>query len=163
MSECRQPYRLSNFDFVTLSLTLIAGNSSVPFCCISYKRCTPVVVSSLTPLHCAATLCHRCGSAAKHFPSSASTSLNSSLSVVSGPGTFPAFSNSTPLWISSVTSPPSSTIWSGPLPSPKSIARSVHHQYSSSVSPFHAKTGTPAGCSTVPPALSGPTTAAAAA
>ena len=36
----------------------------------------------------------------------------------------------------------------------------VHHQYSSSVSPFQAKTGTPAGASTVP---SGPTATAAAA
>ncbi len=36
----------------------------------------------------------------------------------------------------------------------------MHHQYSSSVSPFQAKTGTPAGCSGVP---FGPTTTAAAA
>ena len=36
----------------------------------------------------------------------------------------------------------------------------MHHQYSSSVSPFQAKTGTPAGSSAVP---SGPTTIAAAA
>ena len=71
--------------------------------------------------------------------------LHSSLSVVSGSGTLPAFSNSTPLWISSVASPPSSTIWLGPWPSPKSRARSVHHQYSSRVSPFQAKTGMPAG------------------
>ena len=78
--------------------------------------------------------------------------LYSSLSVVSGLGTFPAASNSVPLWISSVTSPPSSTIWSGPEPLPKSRARSVHHQYSSSVSPFQAKTGTPCGLSTVPSA-----------
>jgi len=31
----RQPYRLSNFDLVTLSLTLIAGTASVPFLAIS--------------------------------------------------------------------------------------------------------------------------------
>ncbi len=37
---------------------------------------------------------------------------------------------------------------------------SVHHQYSSSVSPFHANTGTPAGASGVPV---GPTATAAAA
>ena len=37
---------------------------------------------------------------------------------------------------------------------------SVHHQYSSSVSPFQANTGTPAGASTVPV---GPTATAAAA
>ena len=36
----------------------------------------------------------------------------------------------------------------------------MHHQYSSSVSPFQAKTGTPAGASTVPV---GPTATAAAA
>ena len=30
ITECRQPYRLSNFDLVTESLTLIAGNSSEP-------------------------------------------------------------------------------------------------------------------------------------
>src|SRR3954453_16972477 len=50
ISEGRQPYLLSNFDLVTESLTLMAGNSSVPACCISYSRCTPVVVSSVTPL-----------------------------------------------------------------------------------------------------------------
>ena len=35
MSEWRQPYLLSNLDFVTESLTLMAGNSSVPAFCIS--------------------------------------------------------------------------------------------------------------------------------
>ena len=54
MSECRQPYLLSNLDLVTESLTLIAGNSSVPALAISYSRCTPVVVSSVTPLMLAA-------------------------------------------------------------------------------------------------------------
>ena len=57
-------------------------------------------------------------------------------------------------------SPPSSTIWVGPFQLPKSSAFSVHHQYSSSVSPFQAKTGTPLGLSTVP---LGPTAMAAAA
>src|ERR1700730_18431477 len=42
-----------------------------------------------------------------------------------------------------VTSPPSSTTNWGPLPSGCEIARFGHHQYSSRVSPFHAKTGTP--------------------
>ena len=50
MSEWRQPYLLSNLDLVTESLTLIAGNSSVPALAISYSRCTPVVVSSVTPM-----------------------------------------------------------------------------------------------------------------
>jgi hypothetical protein len=70
--------------------------------------------------------------------------LNSSLSVESGSGTAPAFSNSVPLCTSSVASPPSSRIMLGPSPSGQVSACSVHHQYSSSVSPFQAKTGTPA-------------------
>ncbi len=48
----------------------------------------------------------------------------------------------------------------GPSLSGQLSAWSVHHQYSSSVSPFHANTGTPCGSSGVP---SGPTTIAAAA
>ena len=43
----------------------------------------------------------------------------------------------------SVASPPSSRIMFGPPPSGQRSACSVHHQYSSSVSPFHANTGTP--------------------
>ena len=43
-----------------------------------------------------------------------------------------------------VTSPPSSTTNCGPFPSGNEIAWFVHHQYSSKLSPFHAKTGTPA-------------------
>merc|ERR1712086_706230 len=50
-SECRQPYTLSNLDFVTQSFTLMAGNRSSPLAAISFKRWTPVVVSSLTPWH----------------------------------------------------------------------------------------------------------------
>ena len=45
-------------------------------------------------------------------------------------------------------------------PSGQRSARSVHHQYSSSVSPFQANTGTPRGSAGVP---SGPTATAAAA
>ena len=45
-----QPYLLSNFDLVTESLIFIAGSASVPFSIRSYKRCTPVVVSSERPL-----------------------------------------------------------------------------------------------------------------
>src|SRR5580658_7843143 len=48
-SDSRQPYRLSNFDFVTESFTLMDGTSSLPCSCILYNRCTPVVVSSETP------------------------------------------------------------------------------------------------------------------
>ncbi len=74
-------------------------------------------------------------------------------------GTLPAFSNSTPLCSSMVASPPSSTIEVGPVPSGHSIASFVHHQYSSSDSPFHAYTGMPVGFCGVPL----PTTTAAAA
>ena len=69
---------------------------------------------------------------------------SSSFSAEAGSGTAPAFSYSTPLWTSSVTSPPSSRIMFGPSPSGQASACSEHHQYSSSVSPFQAKTGTPA-------------------
>ena len=59
------PYRLSNLDFVTESLTLIAGNSSVPALASSYSRCTPVVVSSVTPASPAAMSVQRRGAAAR--------------------------------------------------------------------------------------------------
>ena len=49
---------------------------------------------------------------------------------------------------------------SRPSPSGQPSTCSVHHQYSSSVSPFQANTGTPCGFSGVP---SGPTATAAAA
>src|SRR5438309_6400421 len=84
----------------------------------------------------------------------------SSESVSSACGTTPPASYSVPMWISSVASPPSSTIESGPLPSGQVSICSVHHQYSSSVSPFQANTGMPDGDSIVP---AGPTTTAAAA
>ena len=71
----------------------------------------------------------------------------SSESFSSGGGTAPAASYSAPMWISSVASPPSSRIEFGPLPSGQVSICSVHHQYSSSVSPFQAKTGTPCGLS----------------
>ena len=87
------------------------------------------------------------------------TTANSSESAVDGSGTAPAFSNSTPLWTSKVASPPSSRIMVGPSPG-HTRACSVHHQYSSRLSPFQANTGTPLGSSTVP---SGPTATAAAA
>src|SRR5260370_84803 len=78
-------------------------------------------------------------------------------------GTWPACSYSTPLCTISVASPPSSTMSVGPDPSGHSIASLVHHQYSSSVSPFQANTGVPFGFCTVPPVSGRPTTAAAAA
>src|SRR5437016_12230799 len=69
ISECRQPYRLSNLLLVTLSLTLMAGNSSVPAFCISYRRCPPVVVSSLTPCPSLPTLVQLCDSCLRVCPS----------------------------------------------------------------------------------------------
>src|SRR5664280_1858594 len=159
ISECRHPYLLSNFDLVTASLTLMAAKSNSPLCSISFSRCTPVVVSSETPLMPLAILVHRVLSSARLAVSTERTTANSSESAVDGSGTAPAFSNSTPLCTNSVASPPSSRIMVGPSPG-HSSARSVHHQNSSSVSPFHAKTGTPLGSSTVP---SGPTATAAAA
>src|SRR5690242_21484951 len=65
--EWRQPYLLSNFDLVTESLTLIAGNLSEPAFAISYSRCTPVVVSSVTPLISATALVHLPGLSAREL------------------------------------------------------------------------------------------------
>jgi len=56
--ECLHPYTLSNLDLVTLSLTLMAGKSSLPSFWICYSLCTPVVVSSDTPLRLVAILRH---------------------------------------------------------------------------------------------------------
>merc|ERR1719390_346490 len=143
-SECRQPYTFSNFDFVTQSFTLIAGKSNSPLAAISLKRCTPVVVSSLTPLHLAAMRVHFVLSAAIESLIVCKTHLNSGFVVLLGSGREPSLanfsSNSLPLWMSMVASPPSSMIWSGPsAPGQVSIC-SVHHQYSARVSPFHANT-----------------------
>src|SRR6266567_2736663 len=158
--ECRQPYLLSNLDLVTESLTLIAANCSVPALAISYSLCTPVVVSSVTPLTCRATAVHLPGAAASDRRSRPSTARHSSESSAVPDGTAPARSYSAPLCTSSVASPPSSSSMFGPSPAGQLSACSVHHQYSSRVSPFHAKTGMPFGSSGVP---SGPTATAAAA
>src|SRR5690606_40200484 len=51
VQTCALPiYLLSNLDLVTESFTLMAGMGKVPFFMRSYKRCTPVVVSSESPL-----------------------------------------------------------------------------------------------------------------
>merc|ERR1719434_201889 len=142
--ECLQPYTLSNLDFVTQSFTLMAGKSSSPFAAISFKRCTPVVVSSLTPLHFLAMRVYLVLSAGIESLSNCKMHLNSALSVLAGSGSEPSLanfsSNSLPLWMSSVASPPSSTSWSQPSAPGTVIICSVHHQYSAKVSPFHAKT-----------------------
>src|SRR5580658_4931819 len=160
ISECRHPYLLSNLDLVTEPLTLMAGKSSVPAWAISYSRCTPVVVSSLTPLTVAATRVHLPGWSASELRRRSRMIRHSSGSSAAGEGTPPACSYSAPLCTSRVASPPSSTIRLGPSSSGQVSASSVHRQYSSSVSPFHAKTGMPFGSSGVP---SGPTATAAAA
>ena len=90
ISEWRQPYLLSNLDLVTESLTLIAGNSSVPALCISYRRCTPVVVSSVTPLMPSATRVQRWPSSASERRSTSRMTPYSSESVSAVDGTAPA-------------------------------------------------------------------------
>merc|ERR1719238_2696504 len=126
------------------SLTLMAGKRSSPLSAISFNLCTPVVVSSLTPLTTAAILVHFFGSTPMESLMVWRTHLNSGFVVLSGSGKEPSLanfsSNSLPLWISNVASPPSSTSWSQPSAPGTVIICSVHHQYSLSVSPFHAKT-----------------------
>ena len=100
------PYKLSNLDLVTESFTLIAGIFNVPCLAISYKRATPVVVSSDTPIRLAS---------------------NSGYCSC----------------ITTVKSPPSSNNKFGVQPSGPRIVCATHHQYSSSDSPFQAKTGIP--------------------
>ena len=102
------------------------------------------MVSSVTPLIESAARVHFCGSSASVRVSVSRMIRCSSLSAPAGSGTAPAASYSLPRWISSVASPPSSRIMFGPSPSGHVRAWSVHHQYSSSVSPFQAKTGMPA-------------------
>src|SRR6266566_4909677 len=160
MSECRQPYLLSNLDLVTESLTLIAGNSSVPSVARSYSRCTPVVVSSVTPTTPLAILVNRSWSAATLSRSRSRMTASSSGSSSVATGTAPACSYSAPWCTRSVASPPSSSSMLGPSAPGQVSAWPVHHQYSVSVSPFQANTGTPRGFSGVP---SGPTATAAAA
>merc|ERR1719321_2556992 len=130
--EWRQPYTLSNFDLVTQSFTLMAGNKSSPLAAISLSLCTPVVVSSETPLQFFDIRVHLVASRGIESRMVWSTILNSAFVVLAGSGRDLSLayfsSNSLPLWMSIVASPPSSTIWS------------VHHQYSGSVSPFQANT-----------------------
>ncbi|KHQ49717.1 hypothetical protein OA50_05734 [Mameliella alba] len=66
-SDSLQPYLLSNFDLVTLSLTLIAGKGSWPSRTSWYRRLTPVVVSSDTPMIWSRVLVNQPGLAAMRF------------------------------------------------------------------------------------------------
>merc|ERR1719270_703213 len=142
--ECLHPYTLSNLDLVTQSLTLIAGNNNSPLAAISFNRCTPVVVSSLTPLHLAAMRVYLVLSTGIESLSNCRMHLYSALSVLEGSGNEPSLaylvSNSLPLCMSNVASPPSSTNWSQPSAPGTVIICSVHHQYSGKVSPFQANT-----------------------
>src|SRR6476661_1905766 len=159
ISEWRVPYLLSNLLLVTESLTLIAGNGNSPAASNWYSRSTPVVVSSVTPLTDSAILVHLVLSVSKRSRISDRNTLYSSESSSSPGGTTPAFSNWAPRSTSMVASPPSSRIMLAGSLGHVSIC-SAAHQYSSRVSPFHAKIGTPLGSSGVP---CGPTTVAAAA
>src|ERR1039458_5647555 len=138
ISECRHPYLLSNFDLVTASFTLIAGNSSEPSRSISYSRCTPVVVSSVTPLMLSVITVHRSGLASSDARSRPRKSFHSSVSSSAADGTTLAPSYSAPLCTSIVASPPSSRIMFGPSASGHVSAWSVHHQYSCRLSPFQS-------------------------
>ena len=140
------PYLLSNLDLVTESLTLMAGNSR-----------TPSPASLVEPLDPVGGLLGHAADVRRHageplpVPGQAGReraedrSRYSSGSSAVGCGTAPAASNSTPLWTSSVASPPSSTIMLGVSPPGNRNSWSVHHQYSSRVSPFQAKTDVPRG------------------
>src|SRR5208337_4213875 len=107
-SDSRQPYRLSNFDLVTESFTLMEGTSSLPCSCILYSRCTPVVVSSETPRQSFTMSRQRRGCSALIFLSRFLITVSSWLPDGVFTQSLPS-SNSYPLCSSSVTSPPSST------------------------------------------------------
>ena len=134
--------------FVTESLTLMAGNSSSPRSSIWWSRCTPVVVSSLTPTMAGTTRPHQPGSSARSRLS-ALFSASSSFEPAGRSRMDGSRSARKPRCANSVASPPSSTMSVGPSGSPPAGFGnrndcSRHHQYSSSVSPFQANTGTPA-------------------
>ena len=130
---------------------MIAGNSSVPASCIWYSRWTPVVVSSVTPripsaMPCQTrvVLCLQPREQREHDPP---------LLRVAGRRLGPA-----PRRRARTRRPCARRAsrrhrrrgsCSGRRADPSASAGhrsacSVHHQYSSSVSPFHANTGTPA-------------------
>ena len=119
-----------------------------------------MVVSSVTPFTVSAMVAHLGPSVASTFRRVSLKAINSSESPISVAGTKPASSHCLPRMTAMVASPPSSRIMLGNTPSPQLKIWLMHHQYSGKVSPFQAKTGTPAGLSGVP---SFPTTTAAAA
>mmetsp|Transcript_25408 Transcript_25408/g.25155 ORF Transcript_25408/g.25155 Transcript_25408/m.25155 type:complete len:203 (-) Transcript_25408:841-1449(-) len=108
-------------------------------CAVAMKGCgAKVLVGEIDPIcalqACMEGLCLRI----------VRTHLNSALLSASGLGiillSLYAFSAFTPSWINRVASPPSSTMRSGPSALGHVRACSVHHQYSSRVSPFQAYT-----------------------
>ncbi len=133
-SDSRQPYRLSNFDLVTESLTLMAGISRSPFACIWYRRWTPVVVSSVTPRTDASCFEYQLGFSAMRFLMAAKRTRSSSLCGLAR--TEASFSAFEPRCSSRVASPPSSRIMFVAPPSGHSKMRWVKPQYSSSDSPL---------------------------
>src|SRR3989338_3724289 len=116
----RQPYLLSNLDLVTESFTLIATVPSVPFFIISYRRWTPVVVSSETPFISLSILGYFSWMTNVKSPPSSSSKFGPT-SVPGEPGLRRAT----------------------PFPFENLSDCSTHHQYSFSVSPFQANTGIP--------------------
>src|SRR5450830_2196610 len=107
-SDSRQPYRLSNLDLVTESLTLIAGKASLPSLNICYRRCTPVVVSSVTPLICDRRVEYQLDEVASFFLMELNRQISSS--EVGLFSTDASFSARVPRCSSNVASPPSSRI-----------------------------------------------------
>ncbi len=101
-----------------------------------------MVVSSVTPRSSAAIAGPAVAGLLRASATRTSkTTFCSWLAAVAGSGASPFFSASTPRWTSMVASPPSSRIMLA-FSSPGQIRICwVHHQYSSSVSPFQAKTG----------------------
>ena len=144
ISEWRQPYRLSNFDLVTESLTLIAGNSSLP----SLGELVEAVHAGRRLLGDALDALGDLGPALRVLVERALQRLEDDLELlVVGRRRDPA-----PRRPPRTRRPCGRAAWrrrrrrgscSGPAPSGHVSACSVHHQYSSSVSPFQAKTGTP--------------------
>src|SRR6056300_810327 len=107
-----QPYLLSNLDLVTESFTLIAGNGSWPFFTNSYRRCTPVVVSSDTPLIASRVFVNQPGDCSMRFLICALITASSSdcgTGMISSPASARA-----PNRTYNVASPPSSKIMFGP-------------------------------------------------
>ncbi len=151
------PYLLSNLDLVTESFTLIAGNSSLLAAGQLVEPGDPDGGLLADPAEAAAA------TRVKRRPSAArlarrTSSIGSWSPSWHLPGPSPAASNSTPLCTRKVSV--AAVVDEQVRARSPSNRRIVHCQYSGSVSPFQANTGTPLGRSTVP---CGPTTTAAAA